>query len=157
GEAPAEPWLGGSRPPPFHLRKDMPRFTADRLRDLGYRLFTASGCRPEDARAVVDHLVESNLFGHDSHGAMPFHGDLGRVRAGDFKTDARPFVVKDAPCMAIVDGGGALGQIGAGFAVELAIRKAKEHGVGAVTLRNCSHIGRVGAYPLHAARAGMLG
>ena len=48
----------------------MPRLTADRLRALGMELFTAAGCGPEDARAVVDHLVESSLFGHDSHGTI---------------------------------------------------------------------------------------
>src|SRR5690348_16670257 len=135
----------------------MPRIAADRLRDLGVRLFTAAGCTEADARAVVEHLVEASLFGHDSHGTIRFYEYLRRIRAGDFRTDARPFVVSETPCTAQVDGAGALGQIGGVFAAELAVRKAREHGVAAVTLRNCSHIGRIGAYPLLAARAGMLG
>lgn len=134
----------------------MPRFNADQLRGLGYRLFTAAGCSEADARVVVDHLVESNLFGHDSHGVMRFYEYLRRIRSGDFRTDARPAILREAPCVAVVDGGGALGQIGANFAVRVAVRKAAEHGVGTVALRNCSHIGRVGAYPLQAARAGMI-
>lgn len=135
----------------------MPRLTADQLRRAGYRLFTAAGCSEEDARSVVDHLVESNLFGHDSHGAIRFYEYLRFIRTGVFRTDARPFVVKDMGCAAVVDGGGALGQIGGTFAAQLAIRKAREHGIGVVALRNCSHLGRIGAYPLQAAREGLIG
>jgi uncharacterized oxidoreductase len=135
----------------------MPRLSADHLRELGTRLFTAAGCAPEDAAAVSEHLVESSLFGHDSHGTIRFYEYLQRIREGAFRTDAQPFVVQETPSTAVVDGGSALGQIAGRFATEIAIRKAREHGVAAVTLRDCSHIGRVGAYPLMAARAGMLG
>ena len=82
----------------------MPRFSADELREIGTRLFVAAGCPPEDARVVVEHLVESNLFGHDSHGALRFYEYLRRLRAGDFKADAQPFIVKELPGAAIVDG-----------------------------------------------------
>ena len=39
----------------------------------------------------------------------------------------------------------------------MAIDKAKTTGVAAVALRNTSHVGRIGAYPLQAARAGLIG
>ena len=47
--------------------------------------------------------------------------------------------------------------MGAAFATQLAIDKATRLGVAAVSLRNTSHVGRVGAYPLMVARAGMVG
>jgi uncharacterized oxidoreductase len=56
-----------------------------------------------------------------------------------------------------VDNGGALGQVGGTFAIRLAIEKARQYGVATVTLGNTSHVGRVGAYPLIAAREGMIG
>ena len=40
----------------------MPTFRSETLRQVGYQLFEAAGCKPGDARVVVDHLVESNLF-----------------------------------------------------------------------------------------------
>jgi uncharacterized oxidoreductase len=135
----------------------MPRFFAPELRELGYRLFTAAGCTPADARTVVDHLVEAHLLGHESHGAMRFFEYLRQIRAGTFDPAARPVVVSETMCAATVDGNGAMGQIGGNLAADVAIRKAREHGVGVVTLRNCSHLGRIGAYPTQAARAGMLG
>ena len=42
----------------------MPTIQADTLRQCGYELFEAVGCSLEDAQAVVDHLIESALFGH---------------------------------------------------------------------------------------------
>jgi uncharacterized oxidoreductase len=40
--------------------------------------------------------------------------------------------------------------------MELAMKKAGEHGLAAVTLRNSCHLGRIGAYPLLAAEAGYI-
>ncbi len=135
----------------------MPRFKAQFLREVGYELFQASGCTEEDTRAVVDHLIESNLFGHDSHGVIRFGQYVRSIREGVFQACVRPQVASETPCTAVIDAGGALGQVGATFAADLAIRKARQHGVAAVSLRNTSHVGRVGAYPLRVARAGMIG
>ena len=135
----------------------MPRFSPQKLREIGYKLFAVAGCREEDARAVVDHLVESNLFGHDSHGAIRFYEYAKAIREGRFNPKAKPTIVRDHPAAAVVDAGGAMGQVGATFATNLAIEKAKQFGVGTVALRNTSHIGRVGAYPLMAAKQGFIG
>ena len=134
----------------------MPKFKPEALREIGYELFVAAGCTPPDAKLVVDHLVESNLFGHDSHGVIRYPEYMEAIRTGRFQAQAEPEVVRENPCTAVVDAHGALGQVGASFATNLAIEKAKQQGVATVTLRNTSHIGRVGAYPLTVARAGMI-
>ena len=135
----------------------MPTFNPQDLREIGYRLFQTAGCREDDSRAVVDHIVESNLFGHPSHGVMRYAEYLRALREGRFKPRAVPRTVSDHPCTAVVDANGALGQIGANFATRLAIDKARTQGMAAVGLRNTSHIGRVGAYPLEIAREGLIG
>ena len=130
----------------------MPNILPGKLRAVGYQLFEASGCTADDARAVVDHLVESNLFGHDSHGAIRYYEYTRAMREGRFQPRATPEIVRDYPSTAVVDAGGALGQVGATFAMNLAIEKARQNGLATVTLRNTSHVGRAGAYPLMAAR-----
>ena len=134
----------------------MPRFTPDALRQIGSELFSAAGCRAEDARAVAEHLVESNLFGHDSHGAIRFYEYAEGLRTGLYQAATVPEVVRQTPATAVVDGHGALGPIGATFATRLAIDKAQAQGMATVTLRNTCHIARVGAYPLIAAREGLV-
>lgn len=135
----------------------MPRIKADDLRRISYQLFEAAGCPPDSARTVVDHLVDSSLYGHDSHGSLRLYEYVHQIRSGIFDPRAQPRIVQERACTAVVDGGGGLGQVGATFATRLAIDKASQHGVATVVLRNAGHIGRVGAYPLQAARRGMIG
>jgi uncharacterized oxidoreductase len=135
----------------------MPNIKPDDLRQIGYQLFEAAGCPPESARAVIDHLVESSLYGHDSHGSIRIYEYIQQIRDGIFDPQGQPSIIRDKPCAVVIDGGGAMGQIGATFATQLAIDKAREHGVATATLRNCGHVGRVGAYPLQAARQGLIG
>ena len=134
----------------------MRRFAPDTLRRIGCALFEAVGCTAEDARTVTEHLVESSLFGHDSHGILRYYEYVDFIQRGVFAAHGQPTVVRERGAMAVVDGGGAMGQVGGQFANELAIAKALEHGVGTVALRNTCHVGRVGAYPLAAARQGLI-
>ena len=48
----------------------MPLISPEKLHQIGCEVLEAVGCTADDARKVVDHLVDSNLFGHDSHGAI---------------------------------------------------------------------------------------
>ena len=134
----------------------MPTFSPDRLRQIGYQLFETAGCSPEDARIVIDHLVESSLYGHDSHGIIRIYEYLSFFSKGVWNPQGVPKIVSERPCTAIVDGDSAMGQISGAFAMRIAMQKAREYGTGTVTLRNCSHVGRCGAYPLMAARKKMI-
>ena len=44
--------------------------TATKLNELVTKAFTNAGVPLEHAEIVSDHLVASNLAGHDSHGVM---------------------------------------------------------------------------------------
>ena len=54
------------------------------LRKFVYDMYRAAGCAEEDARIVSDHVVDSNLAGHDSHGVLHapnyVHGELSQKR-----------------------------------------------------------------------------
>lgn len=136
----------------------MPTVTADALRRIGYEFFAAVGCRLEDAKVITDHLVQSNLYGHDSHGVTHMERYARAVREEQrVDPQAVPEIVREHPCTAVVDAHYGFGQVGATFATELLIQKARQYGVASVSLRNTSHIGRASAYPLMVARAGMIG
>jgi uncharacterized oxidoreductase len=135
----------------------MRRFLPEPLAQIGCALFEAAGCSDADARTVAEHLVESSLFGHDSHGTLRFYEYIDQIEAGTFDPVGRPHVVRERGSTSILDGGGALGAVAGQLAVERAGELARAHGVATVTLRNCSHLGRIGAYPLALARQGLLG
>ena len=83
----------------------MPHIKPDDLRQIGYQLFEATGCPPESARAVVDHLVESSLYGHDSHGSIRIYEYVGQILEGIFDPKGQPSIISDKPCAVVVDGG----------------------------------------------------
>ena len=136
----------------------MPVFTPEKLHQIGSDILLAAGCTEEDTSAVVDHLVDSNLFGHDSHGAIRFPEYVKAIKVdGRFKARGAIKLLRESPCTAVVDNGSGLGQVGGAYAMRLAIEKAREHGTATVSLQRTSHVGRAGAYPLMAAKEGMIG
>ena len=135
----------------------MPTVTADALRCIGQEFFTALGCRPDDAQIVTDHLVQSNLYGHDSHGLLRMYEYARAVSEGRVNPQGAPEIVSERACTAVVDAHSGFGQVGAVLATNLAIEKARQHGLGSVSLRRASHIGRAGAYAIMIAQAGMIG
>ena len=48
----------------------MPTLNHAVLREFIYNVYRAGGGVDEDARIVSDHVVDSNLVGHDSHGVI---------------------------------------------------------------------------------------
>ncbi len=135
----------------------MPRVSPEELERFVTRALESTGTPSAAARIVANHLVESNLSGHDSHGVMRLKQYLDHVARGDVQPAAEPKVVHETSTTAVVDGGQTWGPVVAGFAMEVAIRKAWEHAIAAVSVRGAYHAGRIGVYPRQAALEGLVG
>jgi hydroxycarboxylate dehydrogenase B len=128
----------------------------ERLRELTARIFEAAGCRRPEAERVALHLVEANLVGHDSHGVIRVPSYVQWLRTGKVLAGRTLRVVFENEVLAVVDGEFGLGQTVGAQAVELGVAKSARHGVAVVALRNSGHLGRIGDWPLLAARQGKL-
>jgi uncharacterized oxidoreductase len=135
----------------------MPRVNADEILGLAERLFTAGGLPPADAQLVAKLLVKAELRGYPGHGLTRVAQYLSFVQNGTVRLDARPVVIREAKTTAVIDGRHYIGQVVAHEAMQLAITKAKEHGVGIVCVRRASHTGRLADYMEMAADEGMIG
>ncbi len=133
----------------------MLNFSADQLRRLTRTVFVATGVPEDIAMRVAESLVDANLSGHDSHGVMRIPQYVGGIAEGEIDVKARPEVVQDEGATALVDGHWTFGQVAAGKATEVAVRKAKQLGASAVGLIRAHHIGRLGEYSEMAAREGV--
>jgi len=134
----------------------MPVIAHDRLQGLIAKLLTASGASEEEAAIVSRHSVAANLAGHDSHGVIQIPIYIDRIAKGHIVPGA-PFEIKqESPTSTVVDGNWGFGYVVSERATKLTIEKAKANNVAACTIVRQSHIGRVAAYPLMAARAGMI-
>ncbi|MEM4311290.1 MAG: Ldh family oxidoreductase [Nitrososphaerales archaeon] len=137
----------------------------NRLREIGIKIFEQLGASKEEAEIVANHLVESNLVGHDSHGVVRIPEYVGRIigkpilkiEAPPIKLKAKIKVIRETPTTALIDGDWGFGQVVARRAMEIAIKKAKDYQVGLVAARNCDHVGRAGEFPLMASEQDMIG
>jgi len=135
----------------------MPTFRAEQFYSIGAGIFRGLGVSEEDIKCVMDHLIQSSLMGHDSHGVMRIKDYADEIKSDEIDIKARPTVIHETPTTAIVDGKWQLGQVTAKMGMEIALRKAKENYIGAVGLLHCNHIGRLGAYAQMAVEQRMIG
>jgi len=129
---------------------------AEQLTGYCARILEGLGVPADQAAAVAGSLIEADLRGVDSHGVhlMALYAD--RLRGGHLVPRTEVRVVRDEGSSALLDGGQGLGQISGLVAVDLAVAKAREFGVGAVAVRNSSHLGALGWYTMRGADAGCV-
>ncbi len=135
----------------------MPTFSADELREIARDIFKAAGATEEEAELVSTLLVEANLAGHDSHGVIRVLRYVGWMRGGQIRPGVEVRVVKETPCLAVLDGNWGFGQMVAHKAMSLAMEKARHAGLSAVSVIHCNHVGRLADYTVMAAEQGMIG
>lgn len=134
----------------------MIQFTSDELRETATRIFRAAGADPEPTEILVNHLIDANLAGHDSHGVLRIPAYVQAIKRGRVQPNARPTIVRETPVSALIDGNWTFGQVSARFGIEVAIAKAKAQGVAVVGVVRCTHIGRLGTYSTLAAKEGVV-
>jgi L-2-hydroxycarboxylate dehydrogenase (NAD+) len=129
----------------------------DVIADFMMDVFQVQGVPAEDARICTDVLIASDLRGIESHGVGRLKYYYDRIRAGVQFTKTEMKVVKETETTAVVDGQHGMGHVIAYRSMRMAMDKAKRYGLGAVAVRNGTHFGIAGYYPLMAAQEGMMG
>ena len=134
---------------------DIPVF-APHLKALVHVIFERAGWNQRDAALAADHLVLANLSGHDSHGVGMVPRYLLAAGKGLLKKGSPITTVADAGALLTLDGGMGLGQVVGFDAMNLAIGRARAHGVCVLSLRNTHHLGRIGHWGEQVAAAGLV-
>lgn len=117
-----------------------------KLRVFGQRLLVRAGVKSPDAACVINHLVDANLAGHDSHGISLLPSYLDAIKSGQISLNLNPRVVSASGATSVIDGMSGFGAICGRVAVSQAVGLAKRFGVGVVALRNSHHLGRIGKF-----------
>jgi len=121
-------------------------------------VFAGLGVPDDDAAICSNVLTTANRYGIDSHGVSrckPIYYD--RIKLGIQQPVTNFEVVKETTTTAVIDGHHGMGHVIAKRANQMAIDKAREHGLGMVAVRNSTHYGIAGYYPLMAIENGMIG
>jgi uncharacterized oxidoreductase len=129
---------------------------ADRLTQICTELLIGAKASKEEAATVAKGCVLANLTGHDSHGVIAIPTYIDRVDKGHIVPGAPFKVVQESPTTTVIDGNWGFGFVVAERAMKMTIEKARKANVAATTILRQSHVGRVGAYPIMAAKEGMI-
>lgn len=117
-----------------------------------------AGVPKDDAKVIGDVLIESDKRGIDSHGIgrlKPIYID--RIDAGILNPVTKIDVLKDKKACAVLDGNNGMGHVVGVKAMNMAIAKAKEYGLGMVAVRHSTHYGIAGYYASMATKQDMIG
>lgn len=120
-------------------------------------MMQAAGATESVARRVVEHLVESNLVGIDSHGIIRLTDYISWLSEGKVASDNRMEVLQDRDATCLIDAHFTFGALAGSEASRLAAEKARQHGVGIVSVKNTTHTGRIGEYVARLANDGFIG
>lgn len=132
------------------------RIAPDELRSVVKKLWVQAGSSEAEAQQVAEHLVMSNLTGHDSHGVGMIPRYVRALNEGLLQLNRHAEIVRDAGAVLTVDGGLGFGQVVASEAMAHGIARARQLGICAVGLRNAHHIGRIGHWAEQCASAGLV-
>ena len=129
--------------------------TAGALRRFTRDVFVAAGMSVEHAATVADVLAWADLRGVDSHGVTRIPMYVRLLDAGDLNPTPTITVRTDMPAAVVLEMDRAAGPIAMTTATAMAIRKAREAGVGFALARGTTHTAALGYYTSAAARDGM--
>ncbi|SFS73047.1 Ldh family oxidoreductase [Saccharopolyspora flava] len=130
----------------------------ERLHGLVAERFRAHGVPERRADLAASALCHGDLCGFDSHGVFNLPRlYLPLLESGRADPAAEPVVRAELGACATVDAGRALGLWAAAELMDDAIARAREHGVGLVSVRGATHFGCAGFHAARAAEQGMIG
>lgn len=121
------------------------------------RCMTAIGTKHSHAKALAKVLAAADYRGHFSHGLNRLEMYVRDIQTKICVSDSEPAILKESAATAFVDGKNLLGPVVGNFCMDLAIRKAKEAGIGWVVAKGSNHFGIAGWYSLRAVDQGLLG
>ena len=133
---------------------DTVRLTIADAATLGERALQRVGYRGEDARIIVDQLIDNTLCGYRFAGLPRILAIAGDPRTRQARSPVT--IVYETPVSALIDGGNNVGYIAAYRAAETAIRKAKAAGMASVGAYNSYYSGRNAYFVEKIVREGLV-
>jgi LDH2 family malate/lactate/ureidoglycolate dehydrogenase len=143
---PAYPGLERDKRVPFDVLLE---FVAD--------IFLHCGMRPGDGSLLAGTLAAADVRGVHSHGTIRVPEYVRKLSKGGVDPKGKPRVVSERAAAIVVDGGNSMGQIGAMFAMERTIQRARDLNVAVAAVRGSNHCGALFYYAMKAVEAGMIG
>lgn len=131
-------------------------FQAKSLERAIAAIVAAGGSEPREAQLVSSNLVMANLSGHDSHGVGMIPRYIESLKEGGLQPNRHPQIKFDGGALLALDGQAGYGQVIGLEATDMAIARAKQHGVCVMALANAHHLCRIGQWAEQAVAQGLV-
>lgn len=133
------------------------RVSCAALTDFAGRVLASIGACDEQAQVFARALIWSDLIGRPTHGVWRLPAYVKRLRLGLIKCPCQPRFQLKGLAVDLLDGDEGLGHYVGHLAMQHAVAKAREFGIGAVGVHNSNHFGTGAYYVQLAAAQGMIG
>ncbi len=131
--------------------------TANVLTQISRQLLRQAGVPEEQAALIAEITVEADLRGTGSHGVLRLPAYIHRVQNGTMTARTELKVIRQRGATMLLDAQHGFGQIAGVYAMEEAIKRAAEYGIGMVAVRNVGHFGIAAFYTMLALPKKMIG
>ncbi|MDP7412532.1 MAG: Ldh family oxidoreductase [SAR202 cluster bacterium] len=139
-------------------KDDEVRVAHDALAETVTSIFEKMGVPADDAALGAEVLVATDLRGVETHGVSNMlRSYVEGFTGGTLNPRPDVQVLRDSPAMAVVNADKGLAVILGPKAMEMAMEKARNVGVGVVTMSNAGHSGAIGHHAMLAAKNDMVG
>jgi ureidoglycolate dehydrogenase (NAD+) len=132
-------------------------FRAEDLQRYAAALLRGGGFTERQALQTSEVLVWANMRGVDSHGVLRIPRYVEMVESGIIDPAAEPSIVRRDNAVSVLEARRAPGATAMVAAMDEAIERATQFGVGWCCARGITHAGAIGYYALEAARRGCIG
>jgi LDH2 family malate/lactate/ureidoglycolate dehydrogenase len=130
---------------------------ANELQSLVEEMLVRTGVPAADASVVAGSLIGADARGMNSHGILRLPVYIRRLKQGGFSASSTSSVLRETPSTALIDGDNGLGAVLTMRAMDMAISKAGQTGIGAVGITRSNHNGEGAPYVLRAVKEDMIG
>jgi L-2-hydroxycarboxylate dehydrogenase (NAD+) len=120
-------------------------------------VFKKNGVTQTDSDICADVLISADELGFKTHGLSRLSYYVKRIKDKVILVKEAPEIIRDNKSCVIVNGNNSLGQIVGKYSIDIAIDKAKQHGVGCVAVKNSSHYGIASYYSRYATEHNLVG
>ncbi len=127
-----------------------------KLQHFCSEVFVRAGVEQKQANIVAESLIQADLRGVESHGVVRTEIYLERIEKDMIDPSSEVEVESENDVTALINGNNNFGSVIGTRALELAIEKAKEMGVGIVGVKCSNHFGTGAYYALKAAEQNMI-
>ncbi len=115
------------------------------------------GVPDDEADIIADLLARSDLRGVETHGVTRLPIYIQRLQKGYVRAVCKMTILNDKGATIFIEAHGSMGHVVSYKAMEIAIKKAMEFGMGWVSVKDSGHFGVAGLFPMMAVEKDLIG